>query len=428
MVRAVEYISSRLCHSLVLQHISRPVKMGITFLFFLLIIMQSVAQTVIHLPEAIEMALKNNLSVSNERLKTEYAKVLISSAANIPPTQLNTEFGQVNSSYFDTKIIVSQSFSMPAVYQKQKQLFSKEWEAAMMNVSLREYELKRVVTETFYNHVYLQRKSALLKSMDSLYANLLQRANIRLQKGESNILEKTTFETQSTAIQLQQEQATQQMLMLEEIFRLLLNTDNRYIPTVSVLTLNDDTLLNFESIQEHPALKVAELQQQIVKVHTDVERSKLLPELMVGYSNNSFQGSGPDNNVYNAGERFHSGQIGIGIPIFTGAQKARIKAGRINEQVAANNYQIEKQALQNAYLKYYAQYNHLRQMLGEYHNRYLKNISTIHETANKQFLNGQINYLEYVMLINQAISIQNTYIDLQNDYNKSVISLIYLNK
>ena len=388
----------------------------------------SISQTPITLNEALDMAVKNNLSISNERLRTGYAKELIRSAANIPATQLNGEFGQFNSSYFDTKFGVSQSFAMPAVYQRQKQLFTKEWEAALMNVSLKEYELKRVVTETFYSHIYLQEKEKLLNSIDSLYANLLQRANLRLQKGESNILEKTTFETQRTAIQLQLEQAKQQMLMIEEIFKLLLNTGNRYIPAAINLSLGDQALLNLESLREHPALKIAEHQQQIAKAATDVERSKLLPDLVIGYNNTNFQGAGPDNKVYTAGDRFHSGQVGIGIPIFTGAQKARIKASRINEQIALNNYDIEKQALQNAYLKYLAQYNQYRQMISLYQNQYLKNITTIKETANRQFLNGDINYLEFVMLINQAISIQNGYVDLLNEYNKSVISLMYLDK
>jgi len=41
----------------------------------------------------------------------------------------------------------------------------------------------------------------------------------------------------------------------------------------------------------------------------------------------------------------------------------------------------------------------------------IKNAKLISETANKQFLNGDINYLEFVMLTNQAISIQSNYLE-----------------
>ena len=386
------------------------------------------AQKPISLPAALDSTIKNNLSINNERLKTEYAKALIKSAANIPQTQVTSEFGSFNSAAFDTKFGVSQSFALPAVYNKQKQLFTKEWESSLLNVTVKELELKKAVAEIFYNHRYLQEKEKLLLSIDSLYESLLKRANLRLQKGESNILEKTTFETQKNSIALQIAQVIQQRLMTEEIFNLLLNTNTRFVPSPSELKITDNELFNLTSIDEHPSLKMAAQQQQIAKANTDVERSKLLPEFIVGYNNMSIRGEGPGQVIYNSSDRFHSGQVGLGFPIFTSAQKARIKASRINEEITAKQYDVEKQQLQASYLANLAQYQQYRKMLEFYQNQYLKNIQTIRETANRQFLNGEINYLEFVMLLNQAITIQNGYIDLLSDYNRSVINLTYLNK
>jgi cobalt-zinc-cadmium resistance protein CzcA len=47
------------------------------------------------------------------------------------------------------------------------------------------------------------------------------------------------------------------------------------------------------------------------------------------------------------------------------------------------------------------------------------------ETANKQFQNGVINYLEWVQLIHQNITIQNEYIDAIKNYNEASIQLHY---
>lgn len=440
MIQTYEYVSSALRRTLVLQNINHHLQLyhsnhcntffrnaGV-LLATILFVATAFGQTQITLSDAIETAVKNNLTISNERLKTEHAKTLIKSAANLPSTMLNGEFGQFNSAYFDTRVAVSQSFSMPAVYNRQKQLFTKEWEASMLNVSLKEFELKKMVTETFYGHIYLKEKEKLLTSIDSLYENLLQKASLRLQKGESNVLEKTTFETQRTGIQLQLVQIKQQLLMVEEIIKLLLNTDVQYVPSATGFKMNEQQLPDLSNLQEHPYLKIAGQQQQIAKANIDVERSKLLPELIAGYSNTSIQGTGANDVKYTAGQRFHSGQLGIGIPIFTGAQKARIKASRINEQIATNNYNIEKQALQNTYLKSQIQYQQNKRMLLLYQDQYLKNVNTIKETANRQFVNGDINYLEFVMLINQAIHIENGYIDMLNEYNNSLIALMYLNK
>ena len=56
-----------------------------------------------------------------------------------------------------------------------------------------------------------------------------------------------------------------------------------------------------------------------------------------------------------------------------------------------------------------------------------KNSKIITDVANKQFINGDINYLDYVILVNQSISIQNSYIEAVKSLNESVIAINYLN-
>lgn len=57
----------------------------------------------------------------------------------------------------------------------------------------------------------------------------------------------------------------------------------------------------------------------------------------------------------------------------------------------------------------------------------LKNAATITETAEKQFLNGDINYLEWVLLINQAIGIQSDYIEAVKNLNNALAELNFYN-
>ena len=53
----------------------------------------------------------------------------------------------------------------------------------------------------------------------------------------------------------------------------------------------------------------------------------------------------------------------------------------------------------------------------------LKNAEVITSTANKQFLGGDINYLEWVLLVNQAVNIQNDYIEAVKNRNSSIIEI-----
>ena len=57
----------------------------------------------------------------------------------------------------------------------------------------------------------------------------------------------------------------------------------------------------------------------------------------------------------------------------------------------------------------------------------LKSAETILSAATQQFVNGEINYLDWVVLINQAVSIQSQYIDVIKNLNESINHINYLN-
>lgn len=384
------------------------------------------SQNPIALPSAIDSAMKNNLSIRNENLKTAYAKALVSTAAAIPLTSVTGEWGQFNSVYFDSKIGISQSISLPTVYARQKQLFSEEWKASLMGLRVKETEIKKAVRETFYNYLYWMEKEKLLENIDSLYSRVLQKATLRLQKGESNVLEKATFETQKSAIQLQLNQVQQEKAVLQEIFQLLLNTDRKFIPDPVRIKLEDVDFSMLSVIDNHPALQWMGQQQEIVKANTRVEESKLLPGLLLGYYNTSMKGMGADDKTYGAGYRFSSAQVGIEFPLFATAQKNRVKASRINEQVAINNYQIEKQALKTRLAEVLIQYGQQQNAVALHETQYRKIAPVISETAHRQFLNGEINYLDFVLLINQTVQIQNSYLEAVHNFNQTAIQALYL--
>ncbi len=385
------------------------------------------AQTSVTLDQAIDLAIKNNLSLNNERLKTEEAKTLIKSATDLPATDLITDWGQINSKFFDTKFGVSQALAFPAVYARHKQVFTEEWKAAVLSVTMKEAELRRTVKETYYTWLYWKEKEKLLVGLDTLYANLLEKATMRLQKGESNVLEKTTFQAQKNVVEVQLTQVRQELVITSHLFELLLNAKSPVVPAITRLRFAEEFPLEQFRAGDHPMLKWISRQQDIAKARTKQEKSGLLPSLMLGYNNSSMRGMGANEIWYNSDTRFHTAQLGLGIPIFNTAKKARIRASRINEQVAANQFNIEKELLENKRSSAMLQYRQQKEILTRYETEYLKNVTLIQSTADRQFFAGEINYLEYVQLINQAITIQSGYLDLLHQLNQNLIHLDYLN-
>ena len=90
------------------------------------------------------------------------------------------------------------------------------------------------------------------------------------------------------------------------------------------------------------------------------------------------------------------------------------------------SYQAGVQQLTIEYKKALTQYVNFSKAVDYFEQSALKNASLISETATKQFANGGINYLEWVMLTNQAITIKNEYLLAVNNLNESIIQLIYL--
>ncbi|MFN3378234.1 MAG: CusA/CzcA family heavy metal efflux RND transporter, partial [Runella zeae] len=383
------------------------------------------AQTPISLQAAIDTALKNNLSVKNEKLLAVYQQTLLKTAKNLPQANASLEIGQINSAYVDSKIGIGQGFSFPKVYTAQKNLLNEEWKRSLLAVNVREMLLKKQVTQVFYSLVYLQQKRELLQFADTLYTDFFKRAELRLSKGESNVLEKATAETQLGQIKTQLNQLLQDTEVMQLQFQLLLNTPAIFSPSTSNFKLAKTVAE--PPLNEHPLMQLLKQQQAIAAASVEVEKTRLLPSLSVMYSNGSIRGVGADNKTYSGLHRFQSIQVGVGIPIFTAAQKAQINSAKVLQLVAESNYLVGMQSLDTEYKAAQNQYDKFAQMVAYFESTALANARLITTTANQQLFAGNINYLEWVQLVNQATTVRNDYIEAVRNLNEVVIQLNYFN-
>jgi cobalt-zinc-cadmium resistance protein CzcA len=161
-------------------------------------------------------------------------------------------------------------------------------------------------------------------------------------------------------------------------------------------------------------------------VNTQLEKSKLFPNLNIGYSNQSIQGVGANNVEYSRSTRFNAVQFGIGLPLFFGSQKALIDASKTLELISENKYKIGFQTMNTAYQIAIKQYQTHLQTVKYFEEIGLQNAFLITQTANKQFANGEINYLEWSVLINNAVGIQSDYIEAVRDLNQTILLIEYL--
>ncbi len=384
------------------------------------------AQTPISLQAATDTALRNNLQVKNEQLKARYQQMLVNTSANIPQASLLAEAGQINSIYTDTKFSISQSFSFPTVYAKQKGLLQQEWKSSLLAVAVREAQLKKQVAQVYGMLLYVRQKKLLLQYTDSLYTAFYTKAALRLAKGESNVLEKASAETQLGQIGIQLRQLAQDSAILQLQFQLLLNTTSIFVPEAgSGKLVANTTAADAAMLNNHPAVKLVQQQQQVADAAIKLEKSRLLPDLSVAYANTSIKGMGADNVLYGTGTRFNSVQVGVGIPIFAKGQKAKISSAIVNKQIAEGNYTAGRQTMQYEYNAALAQYAKYQQTVGYFESTALQNAALVANTANQQLAAGSINYLEWVQLINQSVTVKSDYAEAVKSLNEAAIQVNY---
>ncbi|WP_346239572.1 CusA/CzcA family heavy metal efflux RND transporter [Niabella insulamsoli] len=382
------------------------------------------AQSQISLQAAIDSALKNNLSLQNQQLNEDYHKMRIKTAAAIPAINISGQFGRFNSAYADIGLSAAQSFDFPTVYARRKSLLTQQWQGSLLNTRVHEVQLKRKVTVLYYHLVHLLQKRDLLISADSLLVAFSKKAQLRFDNGESNILEKITAENQQGQIALQLEQILPDITILQQEFSALLNTELLLTPSdyaIKKTPLFSDTSL----MASHPEMKYLAEQFQIAKAATQVERSKLLPELTLGYNVMSMKGMGANNKHYNGALHFHAVSVGLAIPLFNTSQKATIQAAKINETLASGTFREGLKNFKVAYLSAYQRLLKFENTIAYYNKTALPQAATIIQTANTQFSNGEINFLDWVILINQAIGIQNAYTDALWNRNNALTEFIF---
>jgi len=293
----------------------------------------------------------------------------------------------------------------------------------MLQLDVHKWQIKKEISLIYNELKYLDEKKKLLTKADSIFSQYYKRAELRLKKAESNLLEKATAENLRSQAELQLNALEKDREIALQKFNFLINDGTFYQNDKEKYTVLDVNNLG-ENFSGNPIiLKQLEQEKNIQNAKLLAEKSKLTPSFNIGYNNMSMYGNGADDKFYERSTRFHSGMVGIGLPVFNSAQKSVIEAQKINQQIAENNYQLGSLQLKNQYTQNFNLYQKLTNEISYYQKTGLANSESILKTANNQYYNGEINYLEWTLLVNQAFEIENKYTDRLKELNDIIIEI-----
>lgn len=380
-------------------------------------ISQALPDKIYTLKQAVEQALTLNGFMKSSLLEIENQKVLRQTAWNIDKTNVGFQYGQFNSNAQDNEFTVTQTFEFPATYINQDRLAKASIKSAEIKSEFTKNEIIGQVKSTYYQLVFCSARLNLLQFQDSLYGNFLHAAQLRFQKGETNLLEKVIAESQLLAVKNQIKQAFADIHIQECKLQTLLNEKSEICIADTLLTklpliIPDDSA----SLRSNPLLSWLEQQTRMYRLEKQVASSKLAPDLMIGYFNQS-------NKDISSQCRFDGIQAGIGIPIFFASQKGKIESAKLNEAIAQNNYTFQWVTQQHQLHILIQEFYKYRESLEYYENSALQQARIIITQADKSYRSGAIDYMEYVQNLKQGIDIKSNYLETLNAYNQSVISI-----
>ncbi len=389
------------------------------------------AQQSFTLEQMLQQADLANLRLQAAKKQTAYWQQLKSSTFDPPKSELGGEYGGVSSARNDTRFFINQGFSLPVVYKRQAQLYEAQENAQEQMVKWQQADLTRALKRSFYRLAELTERRKLLLRLDTIYGKFQQAATLRQEAGETNILEKTTADAQLQQLQLQRQTLEDDMVVESTRLQLLLNTEDLPVPVYSRLKIETADIADIGRTTQHPEVLYNKMLEQTAVAQTNTEKAKLNPEFSVGYSNQSIVGyqslDGVSQQFYGGGYRFHTAMVGVGIPIFTGAVRAKIRAARVNEDISRLHTEAAIQMVSNNIKQWQQEFIKQEKQLRYFEHTGLDQSEKIIQSADLSFSTGAISYLEWTVLMNSAVTIQLQYLDVIQLYNQTIIELQYLN-
>ena len=370
------------------------------------------------LAKVIEQAKLVSPTLKTTLAQQAYYDVLTKSSFDPAKLSLRGELGNVNSSLNDSKYAAEQVFDLPQVYQAQKKLYQSIRQGYDYQIVLDQKYIQHAVEQLYIQLQFQVARGGLLSQLDTIYVKQLAAVDARYKAGQDNGLEQINMQNwvsmhQQLMIKHQNEQHG-----LQKQFAILLQDSAMILP---------EEILNFEpklmdtSVDAaHPLNLFWKQKLQSAIAETNIAKSKVLPQVALGYTNQSFRMTPNDQNRYN------SVNLGLNVPLFRSGLKQKVKASQANETVIA---QEKEKASIDLEMEIQKAWNHYQQSVDLYQHfqkNLLPNANKIAMIANVSFKEGQISYIEWSNSMTQVQSIKMQALETLELFNLNQSTLNYL--
>jgi len=393
----------------------------LTTLFLLLSVSVSYGQNKeLNLDEVISIANNNNSELVAYGLKTEEARALIPTSFSIDKTLFYYDYDQNNiadNGHPLNVIGIEQQLNFPTVYTSHNKLNKLYVKITENELYQKKLEIEKEISEIYYEIVYLLNKQSVYLQIDSLVTDFVKNSEIRINNGDISKLDYLNAQAKNQLVKIKVNEIKYSLNIEYEKLSSIMQYDSTFTIVYEDLKRIPLEKQNLTSTSSYQQMQLQTTYQASMVKH---EKNKLMPDISLGY----FIGT----NKYAKSKNYQGFIFGVGLPVFFGEQKAKIKAGKI----AVNAREVlEKNHLTQSKSKYNELQNELQKYNESitYYKKSGKPLTTeITRSATRSYKVGEIGFFEYIQSIENALNITLDYLDSIKNYNTVAIELNYLMK
>jgi cobalt-zinc-cadmium resistance protein CzcA len=397
---------------------NRKTMTTISILLLLISFQMEAQEQPLNFEEIRTLALENNSSLKAASFKVKESDALIGSAFNFEKTTIYYNYDESNLALNNDPLHlfgVQQNFLFPSVYFADKRVQKANSKMVRSTYELKKQALLKEVSAAYYRLQFEQEKGDVYRHLDSLYAKFAYAAQRRFELGETNYLEKITAQAKQKQLQIQYQQAQEDILAAYAQLNKLVQSDTPF--TLVQLPFEKLQLKKLDTANA-VGTEFYENKKSFFKAKKDFEKQQLLPDISIEY----FQGSNPALN-----DNLYGYQIGLKIPLLFGGKSSKIKASKMAAMVAQQEAKEYKVQLNTNYLQLITQLKKYTEALSYYETDGKSLSEEILKTASLSYQNGEIDFFQYIQSIENGYEIRLSYLNSLNTYNQTIIAINYLN-
>ncbi|HCW07434.1 MAG TPA: hypothetical protein DGG95_08740 [Cytophagales bacterium] len=382
------------------------------------------------LDQAVATALKNNPGIKSAEYQIDYFKELKKTGSDIGKLSAVWMHGQYNSIYQDNNLTLSQTIPFPTTISNQIQLGREQVVGAQHNLIAQQNNLAYEVKLAYHQLLFHEALKKLLHSQDSLYTDFANASALRFKTGESNLLEKTTAESNLMDVKNLERQNESDIQISSTLLQALLKSDSPIEAADQLSKRSIPQELDTALLINNPSLRLIRQEVKIAQQFKRVEHSRIMPDVIIGGFAQSLTGwQTNDQKVdtyYSRSKQFTGFELGLAIPLWIKPNLARAKAASFQEEISRKNAQHFETQLSGNYQQALRELDKTISNLNYYETSALQNANLLLSQSKKAFRGGEIGYVEYLQALKSSIAIRQNYLQALYQYDQSVIKLEFL--